>query len=123
MRHTLIEQGRERYDIADGSVAIVSTSRRQFVEVFPCRIIMHICLLVSIEVLTNIFAAIYEGSSKENSLRTFAALARTCRRFKEPALNALWKDMDSFMPLILCLPEDVRECTTVKGRSQIQWVS
>jgi hypothetical protein len=83
---------------------------------------MHICLL-PIEVLTDIFAAICEGSSKSFCLRTFAALARTCRRFKEPALNALWKDMDDFMPLVLCLPEDVRERTAVKGGPQIQWVS
>jgi len=83
---------------------------------------MHICLL-PIEILTDILAAIYEGSSKKKSLRTFAALARTCRRFKEPALNTLWKDMDDFMPLVLCLPEDVRERTAVKGGSRIQWVS
>ena len=83
---------------------------------------MHICPL-PIEILTDIFAAINEGSSKSSCLRTFAALAKTCRRFKEPALNALWKDMDSFMPLVLCLPEDVRECTTVKEGPRIQWVS
>jgi len=68
------------------------------------------------------FLAICEGSSKPYC-RTFAALARTCRRFKEPALNALWKDMDDFMPLVLCLPEDVRERTAVNGGPQIQWVS
>ena len=80
---------------------------------------------IPIEILTDIFAVIYqdEGRSKPYCLRTFAALARTCRRFKEPALNALWKDMDDFMPLVLCLPEGVRERTAVKGRSQIQWVS
>jgi len=86
--------------------------------------IMHICLL-PIEILTDIvFAVIYEvGFQKKESLRTFAALARTCRRFKEPALNTLWKDMVGFTPLILCLPEDVRGRTTVKGRSRILRVS
>jgi hypothetical protein len=84
---------------------------------------MHICLL-PIEILIDIFAAIYEVDYKKRSLRTFAALARTCRRFKEPALNALWKDMNDFMPLVLCLPEDVRGRSAVKGGSRIQkWVS
>jgi len=77
---------------------------------------MNICLL-PIEILIDIFAAIYENNICKRPLPTFAALARTCRRFKEPALDALWKDMNDFMPLILCLPEDVR------GKSRTQWVS
>jgi len=80
---------------------------------------MHICLL-PIEILVDIFAAIYEVGFKKKSLRTFATLARTCRRFKEPALNALWKDMEDFTPLILCLPEDVRLRTAVKGRTIVK---
>jgi hypothetical protein len=79
---------------------------------------MNICLL-PIEILTDIFAAIYKKNFRKSPLPTFAALARTCRRFKEPALNALWKDMDDFMPLILCLPEDVRG----RSRTSTQWVS
>jgi len=78
---------------------------------------MNMICLLPIEILTDIFAAIYEEGIRKSPLPTFAALARTCRRFKEPALNALWKDMDDFMPLILCLPEDVRK------RSRTQWVS
>jgi len=80
---------------------------------------MNFICLLPIEILTEIFAAIYEKNSWTSPLPTFAALARTCRRFKEPALNALWKDMDDFMPLILCLPEDVRG----GSRTSTQWVS
>ncbi|KAF8547953.1 hypothetical protein OG21DRAFT_1449763 [Imleria badia] len=33
------------------------------------------------------------------------ALARTCRAFKEPALDALWEGLDDLSPLVECLPE------------------
>ena len=32
------------------------------------------------------------------------ALARTCHAFSEPALDALWRRLDSLQPFILCLP-------------------
>jgi hypothetical protein len=67
---------------------------------------MNICFL-PIEVLVEVFVTIYEGYPIRESLYTLAALARTCRTFKEPALNALWKNMNGFKPLILCLPEGV----------------
>ncbi|KAG1857392.1 hypothetical protein DFJ58DRAFT_330906 [Suillus subalutaceus] len=36
-----------------------------------------------------------------------AVLARTCRKFKEPALDILWGRICGFKPLISCLPEGV----------------
>ena len=33
------------------------------------------------------------------------ALARTCRAFKEPALDVLWEELDDPSPLARCLPE------------------
>jgi hypothetical protein len=33
------------------------------------------------------------------------ALARTCKTFKEPALDMIWADLDDLTPLIRCLPE------------------
>ncbi|OAX33880.1 hypothetical protein K503DRAFT_486684 [Rhizopogon vinicolor AM-OR11-026] len=71
---------------------------------------MHICLL-SIEILVDIFAATYDTRWGQGSLGTLAALARTCKEFKEPALNILWKDIHGFGPLVLCLPEGVRGIT------------
>ncbi|OAX39540.1 hypothetical protein K503DRAFT_689406 [Rhizopogon vinicolor AM-OR11-026] len=41
-----------------------------------------------------------------------AALARTCRAFKEPALDTLWKNIYGFEPLISSLPEGVVKRTT-----------
>ncbi|KAF9232054.1 hypothetical protein BU15DRAFT_67817 [Melanogaster broomeanus] len=37
---------------------------------------------------------------------TLAALARTCRAFKEPALDMLWFELDDLSPLVRCLPRD-----------------
>ncbi|KAF9233797.1 hypothetical protein BU15DRAFT_53405 [Melanogaster broomeanus] len=44
------------------------------------------------------------------TLATLAALARTCRAFKELALNALWFDLQDLSPLVECLPRDSWEC-------------
>ncbi|KAG1892339.1 hypothetical protein F4604DRAFT_1565242 [Suillus subluteus] len=74
---------------------------------------MHICLLPT-ETLHHIFTTIYEDSIPI-SRATFAALARTCRTFKEPALDMLWKRLDGFESLILCLPESVRK-RNVQGK-------
>jgi hypothetical protein len=70
----------------------------------------HICLLPA-ETLFDIFTIIYEDS-KRLSRTTIAALARTCRTFKEPALDVLWKDIDGLKPLVSCFPECVVERTT-----------
>ncbi|KAG0700854.1 hypothetical protein DFH29DRAFT_876323 [Suillus ampliporus] len=35
------------------------------------------------------------------------ALASTCRAFEHPALNALWRDLQSVGPLVRCLPSDL----------------
>ncbi|KAG1866499.1 hypothetical protein DFJ58DRAFT_769481 [Suillus subalutaceus] len=67
---------------------------------------MRICLLPT-ETLHRIFTTIYEDSIPITRA-TLAALARTCRTFKEPALDILWKRLDGFEPLFLCLPESVR---------------
>ncbi|KAG1815521.1 uncharacterized protein BJ212DRAFT_1357095 [Suillus subaureus] len=74
---------------------------------------MHICLLPT-EILFRIFTTIYGDTTSmyEDSITisraTLATLARTCRTFKEPALDILWKHLDGFEPLVLCLPESVR---------------
>lgn len=39
-----------------------------------------------------------------NGRRSLSRLARTCKAFKEPALNLLWRDLDSFLPLISLFP-------------------
>ncbi|KAH9944179.1 uncharacterized protein BXZ73DRAFT_96672 [Epithele typhae] len=39
--------------------------------------------------------------------RTVARLARTCKAFKEPALNLLWRDLDSLAPLLGLFPSTI----------------
>ncbi|KAG1738988.1 hypothetical protein EDB19DRAFT_1852109 [Suillus lakei] len=68
---------------------------------------MHVCLLPT-EILLHIFTINIQDCKLGSSPRaTLAALARTCRHFKEPALDILWKDIIGFKPLISCLPEGV----------------
>jgi hypothetical protein len=62
------------------------------------------------EILLDIFTTICgDDSDSQDSLNraTIAALARTCRTFKEPALDVLWKDINGFKPLLSCLPSGV----------------
>jgi hypothetical protein len=36
-----------------------------------------------------------------------ARLAQCCRRFREPAVNALWSELRSIVPLLRTMPHDV----------------
>ena len=36
-----------------------------------------------------------------------ATLARTCKAFKEPALDMIWAELDDLTPLVRCLPSEV----------------
>jgi hypothetical protein len=64
---------------------------------------VNVCLLPA-EILRDIFAA----SRKDSDFRaTTATLARTCRTLKEPALDALWKNIIGFKPLLSCLPNGI----------------
>ncbi|KAF8124950.1 hypothetical protein EV363DRAFT_1353197 [Boletus edulis] len=40
-------------------------------------------------------------------IRTLAKLARTCRAFKEPALDVLWSELPDFSALMRCVPDVV----------------
>jgi hypothetical protein len=41
---------------------------------------------------------------KRSRKKTLLALAVTCKLFTGPALDLLWRELDSFAPLIRCLP-------------------
>ncbi|KAH7906104.1 hypothetical protein BJ138DRAFT_671320 [Hygrophoropsis aurantiaca] len=58
------------------------------------------------EIMRIICSEVLEPSDP-NSRRLFSRLARTCRAFKDPALNALWSYLPSLKPLIQCLPSDL----------------
>ncbi|TFL00083.1 hypothetical protein BDV98DRAFT_569962 [Pterulicium gracile] len=73
---------------------------------------MHRCLQV-LDTQQLICEAILSGSEPHASL---AALAVTCKQLCEPALVALWSEMDDVLPLLRLLPEDlfhlVQVCAT-----------
>lgn len=50
-----------------------------------------------------------------NGRRSLARLARTCKAFKEPALNVLWRDLDSLVPLLSLLPNALMKRTRRPG--------
>ncbi|KAG2043676.1 hypothetical protein BDR03DRAFT_887419 [Suillus americanus] len=66
---------------------------------------MHVCLLPP-EILLHIFSICRDCQLIRPHV-TLASLARTCRIFKEPALDILWENIDGFEPLISCLPGGV----------------
>jgi hypothetical protein len=39
-----------------------------------------------------------------NGKRTLSRLARTCRALSDPALNVLWRELDSLIPIIGLFP-------------------
>ncbi|KAJ7666768.1 hypothetical protein DFH06DRAFT_251102 [Mycena polygramma] len=46
--------------------------------------------------------------------KDFAALARCCQTFRDPALNVLWRKQDTLVHVLKCLPSDLWE-ETVEG--------
>ncbi|KIJ63077.1 hypothetical protein HYDPIDRAFT_29769 [Hydnomerulius pinastri MD-312] len=59
----------------------------------------HRCFSIA-EILGEIFSFIYDK-------KTLARAARTCHSFKDPALNALYKEVDSLNDLFSCLSADL----------------
>lgn len=40
----------------------------------------------------------------QNGKRALSRLARTCRAMRDPALNVLWRDLDSLIPILWQFP-------------------
>lgn len=64
---------------------------------------MHHALEIQ-EILLNILGHCY-SPGKRRETADLPALARTCRAFKEPALDVLWEELDNLAPLARCIPE------------------
>ncbi|KAF8415819.1 hypothetical protein L210DRAFT_3767970 [Boletus edulis BED1] len=64
---------------------------------------MHHALEIQ-EILANIIGH-YRPSYGSGEKSDLAALARTCRTFKEPALDVLWEVLHNLSPIAQCLPE------------------
>ncbi|KAF8434542.1 hypothetical protein L210DRAFT_3553172 [Boletus edulis BED1] len=86
---------------------------------------MHHALEIH-EILWKIFSYCYQQERKQ-ATPNLAALARTCRTFKEPALDLLWRDLHDSSPLARCLPEASHRLSTGNTYSfnrpltQVEW--
>jgi hypothetical protein len=60
-------------------------------------------VLENYELLGIIFR--HFGSASKSERRTLLAMATLCRAFRRPALDRLWADLPSFIPLLLLLPQ------------------
>ena len=65
---------------------------------------MHHALEIQ-EILSNIFVYCSPSVLGKKPTTDLAALARTCRAFKEPALDVLWRELVDLSQLARCLPE------------------
>ncbi|KAI9567239.1 hypothetical protein HD554DRAFT_2173575 [Boletus coccyginus] len=67
---------------------------------------MHHALYIE-EILLNVFSYCYNSRLRQRRRqRHLAALARTCKTFKGPALDMIWAELDDLTPLVRCLPEE-----------------
>ena len=75
---------------------------------------MHHALEIQ-EILSDIFVYYSPLVLGKKVTADLAALARTCRAFKEPALDMLWRELVDLSQLARCLPE-----VSYKG-SMVRW--
>ncbi|EMD35041.1 hypothetical protein CERSUDRAFT_116547 [Gelatoporia subvermispora B] len=77
---------------------------------------MHRCLQIS-EILYLVLRVL-QGDPEDHYIAlhpsTLAALARTCRAFREPALNILWERQNNIVGIIQCLPSGCWEYRHVR---------
>ncbi|KAJ7040363.1 hypothetical protein C8F04DRAFT_1208752 [Mycena alexandri] len=71
-----------------------------------------IAVLDSPEVTQKILEAILESA---NGRRALSRLARTCRAWLDPALNVLWRELDSLAPVIGLFPPHLLKKTRKPG--------
>lgn len=60
--------------------------------------------LHALDILGIVFEMVFE--EPESGPKSMVALACTCRIFQDTALDILWRNIPSFVPLIRCLPTD-----------------
>jgi hypothetical protein len=65
---------------------------------------MHHCLQIA-EITPLIMAFLVQDENR--GARGVLPLLKTCKVFYEPALDILWRDLDTMAPLVMCLPGDV----------------
>ncbi|KAI6003134.1 hypothetical protein EDD15DRAFT_1468670 [Pisolithus albus] len=81
---------------------------------------MHACLRIA-EILDLIIGFMVDDTHEPDKFcgirhQDLARLARTCKAFKDPALDVLWRTQSSLSPLIRCLPSRLRTTKRYWGR-------
>ncbi|KAG1809757.1 uncharacterized protein HD556DRAFT_1435487 [Suillus plorans] len=72
---------------------------------------MHRALAIT-ELLTHILRDVYnddEGLNLRRGVKDMARISQVCRTFRDPALDFLWKNLDSLLPLLRLLPLEINE--------------
>jgi len=74
------------------------------------------------EALKKLLEAIYDSPGGKRSL---SRLARTCHAISEPALDVLWRDLDSIVPIIGLFPAQLLKKTRKPGLGlvRVPWSS
>lgn len=75
---------------------------------------MHNCLRIS-EIISHVCTDLLDADG-DFGPKGLARLARTCRAFRDPALDILWHTLLALEPLIRTLPADLWE---IQEREQI----
>ncbi|KAG0696760.1 hypothetical protein DFH29DRAFT_949657 [Suillus ampliporus] len=70
---------------------------------------MHRALAIS-ELLTHILREVYngEGPNLPQGVKDIARVSQVCKTFRDPALDFLWRNINSLLPLIRLLPLEIR---------------
>lgn len=79
---------------------------------------MHRALAIT-ELLTHILCEVYnddEGLSLRRGIKDMARVSQVCKTFQEPALDFLWRNLDSLLPLLRLLPHEIHEEHSDKAR-------
>lgn len=48
---------------------------------------------------------------------SLSSLAQTCRTLHDPAIDVIWRELDSFIPILYTLPSDVCKITRSRNES------
>ncbi|KIJ63279.1 hypothetical protein HYDPIDRAFT_41125 [Hydnomerulius pinastri MD-312] len=72
-----------------------------------CFQIPEVVALISSKISEEVFAFLSPPERASEARVAVLSFARSCRAFKEPALDVLWSKLTSLEPLIRCLPRDL----------------
>lgn len=81
---------------------------------------MALVILRDPEAFQKLLEAIYDSPGGKRSL---SRLARTCRAISGPALDVLWRELDSIIPIIGLFPAHLLKKTRRPGLGLVRMVS